>query len=167
MISSAARAVAINGAANLGAERGDGVEQPPATPDQGDAEILQILGRQARQHPFIDLVRAERRLVLLEPERPQPIRDIYRGHPSVMRTAVVSYAFVGMATGGGRRRESRRPCFGAAFFSPVGAPASTNPRRFSAISAPQIFVVIRLLQQLQFVDPVQNSVDPPGSEFVI
>jgi len=38
--------------------------------DQTDAEILQILGGQARQYPFVDLVRAERRLVLLEPERP-------------------------------------------------------------------------------------------------
>ena len=56
------------GGACRGAERGDGVEQPPAMPDQADAEILQILGRQARQYPFVDLVRAERRLVLLEPE---------------------------------------------------------------------------------------------------
>jgi hypothetical protein len=34
-------------------------------PDQGDAEILQILSRQARQYPIVNLVRAERRLVLL------------------------------------------------------------------------------------------------------
>jgi hypothetical protein len=42
--------------------------------DQCDAEILQIIGGQARQHPFVDLVRAERRLVLLEPELAQPRR---------------------------------------------------------------------------------------------
>jgi hypothetical protein len=49
-------------------------------PDQGDAEILQILGGQGRKHPFVDFIRAERRLVLLEPERPQPFSDIHRRH---------------------------------------------------------------------------------------
>src|SRR5713226_6951085 len=49
-------------------------------PDQADAEILQILGRQARQYPRVDLVRAERRLVLLEPKTAQPFRDIHRPH---------------------------------------------------------------------------------------
>src|SRR6266446_8008075 len=49
-------------------------------PDQTDAEVLQILGRQARQYPCVDLVRAERRLVLLEPEAPQPFPDIHRRH---------------------------------------------------------------------------------------
>ena len=80
-----------------GTERGDGVEQPPTMPDQDDAEILQILGRQARQYPLIDLVRAERRLVLLEPEPSQPLRDIHRRHPPMMRRRVVSYAFAGIA----------------------------------------------------------------------
>jgi hypothetical protein len=61
------------GEGHLRRERADGIEQPPAVPNQADAEILQILGRQARQHPCVDLVRAERRLVLLEPELPQPI----------------------------------------------------------------------------------------------
>ena len=49
-------------------------------PDQIDAEILQILGRQARQYRCVDLVRAKHRLVLLEPEFPQPIRDIHPRH---------------------------------------------------------------------------------------
>ena len=40
-------------------------------PDQGDAEILWILGGQARQHGCFDFVPAERRLVLLNPELPQ------------------------------------------------------------------------------------------------
>src|SRR6266852_341904 len=62
------------------AEGGDGVEQPPAMANQADAEILQILGRQARQYPRVDLVRAERRLVLTEPKTAQPFRDIHRPH---------------------------------------------------------------------------------------
>jgi hypothetical protein len=48
--------------------------------DQTDPEILQILGGQARQDLRIDLVRAERRLVLLEHELAQPIPDIHRRH---------------------------------------------------------------------------------------
>jgi hypothetical protein len=68
-------------------------------PDQTDAEILQILGGQAGQYACVDLVRAERRLVLLEPELPQPIRDIHRRHVPVIRSTVVSYAFSGIATG--------------------------------------------------------------------
>ena len=71
----------------LSAEPGDGVEQSPAVADQADAEILQVLGRQARQYPLVDLVRVERRLVLLEPEIPQPFCDIHRPlfHPKDYR----------------------------------------------------------------------------------
>jgi hypothetical protein len=59
--------------------RGEGDEELTlAMSNQGDPEILQILGCLARQYPFLDLVRPERRLVLLEPELPQPIRDIHR-----------------------------------------------------------------------------------------
>jgi len=46
-------------------------------PDQGDAEILQILGRQARQYPCVDLVHAERLLVLLQPETVEPCRNVH------------------------------------------------------------------------------------------
>jgi hypothetical protein len=45
---------------------------------QADAEILQVLGRQASQYPCVDLVLAEGRLVLGEPETPQPFCDIHR-----------------------------------------------------------------------------------------
>ena len=41
-------------------------------PDQGDTEILQILGRQAREHFFVDLVVAERLLVTLKTKAAQP-----------------------------------------------------------------------------------------------
>ena len=60
-----------------GAERGDRVEQLAAMADQGDAEMLQILGRQLRQHFAIDLVVAERRRVLFEPQPPQPRRYVH------------------------------------------------------------------------------------------
>ena len=73
-------------------------------PDQGAAEILQILGGQARKHAFIDFIRAERRLVLLEPERPQPFPDIHRRHASMIPVAAVSYAFAAIATGERRCR---------------------------------------------------------------
>jgi len=65
---------------SLGAERGNRIEQSPAVSYQVDAEILQVFGRQASQYPCVDLVRAECRLVLLEPELTQPIPDIHR-HP--------------------------------------------------------------------------------------
>jgi hypothetical protein len=45
--------------------------------DQRDAEILEILGRQARQDRRVDLVVAERRCVLFEPGlRSQPPTSI-------------------------------------------------------------------------------------------
>ena len=66
--------------------------------DQADAEILQIVGRQVRQYRCIDLVRAEGWLVLLEPEPPQPFRDIHCRNALVIWAAIVSYAFSGIAT---------------------------------------------------------------------
>ena len=47
--------------------------------DRGDAEILQILGGQCRQYGAIDIIAAENRLVLFEPEPPQPPRDVHAG----------------------------------------------------------------------------------------
>jgi hypothetical protein len=46
-------------------------------PDQGDAEILQILGHQARQYSCVDLVWTKRRLVLLQPRAPQRPRNLH------------------------------------------------------------------------------------------
>jgi hypothetical protein len=69
-------------------------------PDQGDAEILQILGSQARQDPLVDLVLAERRhialktqilqlrryvhTVILGSEERQPLMDNDRPLPNVL-----------------------------------------------------------------------------------
>src|SRR5580704_10257341 len=46
--------------------------------DGGDAEILQIVNSQFRQHRAVDFVVAERRLVLPQTEAPQPISDVHR-----------------------------------------------------------------------------------------
>jgi hypothetical protein len=56
-------------------------------PDQGDPEVLQILGRKARQHRAVDRIFAERRLVLGEPETPQPFCDIHR--PLSLRPIII------------------------------------------------------------------------------
>jgi hypothetical protein len=50
--------------------------------DNGDADILEILDRQLRQHRVVDFVFAERRLVLRKAEAPQPNPEI---HPRFLR----------------------------------------------------------------------------------
>jgi len=73
----------------VGAKSGDGVEQSPSMPDQGDTKILQILWRQAVQHSFVDLVFAERLLVLLEPETAEPCCNIQARIPDAVVNAVL------------------------------------------------------------------------------
>src|ERR1700730_10899524 len=51
--------------------------QPTAVADRGDAEVLEVLCRQTRQHSVIDVVVAEYRFVLCAPEPAQPPRDIH------------------------------------------------------------------------------------------
>jgi hypothetical protein len=46
---------------------GDGFEQEAAVTDRGDPDLLEVLHRQPRQHPGVDGILAERRLVPLEP----------------------------------------------------------------------------------------------------
>ena len=46
--------------------------------DSGDAEILEVVNRQSRQHRAVDFVVAERRVVLPQTEAPQPISDVHR-----------------------------------------------------------------------------------------
>jgi hypothetical protein len=67
------------------AQGDDRREQPAAVTDRGNAEILQVLGRQGRQHGAVDVVVAEHRLVLLQPETVEPCRNVHallprRGH---------------------------------------------------------------------------------------
>jgi hypothetical protein len=81
-------------------------------PDQGDTEILQILGRQAREHVFVDLAIAERLVVTLKTKAAQPYRYVHAvilgseerqplmkehiplpfGRPTVLNSAVVGVA---------------------------------------------------------------------------
>jgi hypothetical protein len=53
------------------------IEQATSVTDQGNAEILQVIGGQTRQHLVVDLVLAESLLVSLQPEpRNQPPMSI-------------------------------------------------------------------------------------------
>ena len=54
----------------------DGVEQPAPMADEGNAEVLEVVGGQIGQEIDVDLVVAERLLVALEPEAAQPIPDV-------------------------------------------------------------------------------------------
>ena len=59
------------------ARRSDRLEQLTAVADRGDAEVLEVLSRQTRQHSAIDVVVAEYRFVLSEPAPARPPRDIH------------------------------------------------------------------------------------------
>ena len=59
------------------AERGDSVEQLTAVADLRDADILQVIGGQLRQHRAIDRVVAKGGFVLLQPQASQPVCDIH------------------------------------------------------------------------------------------
>src|SRR5271165_1831996 len=52
--------------------------------DGGDAEILEIVERQLRQHRIVDIVVAEGGLVLPEAQRSEPAPDV---HPSILKRA--------------------------------------------------------------------------------
>jgi hypothetical protein len=56
-------------------------------PDQIDAEILQILGGQARQHRGIDGVVAKRLLVLLQPESAEQCGNVHARLPAAVTAA--------------------------------------------------------------------------------
>jgi hypothetical protein len=56
--------------------------------DRHHADLLEILGRQAGQHPFVDLVCAERRLVLLEPKTAEPCRNVHARPSDAVKAAL-------------------------------------------------------------------------------
>src|SRR5580693_1638005 len=58
------------------AQRSDGVEQRAAVPDKADAQILQVLRRQAWQDLLVDRIVAECSLILSEAEAPQPTVNV-------------------------------------------------------------------------------------------
>jgi hypothetical protein len=53
------------------------IEQHAAVPHNGNAEVLQVLRGQVRQDRLVDFVLAERRLIPLKAEAPQPTPDIH------------------------------------------------------------------------------------------
>ena len=59
------------------AERSDRGQQLAAMADRGHADADQVVGRQLRQHLGVDVVVAERLLVLLEPQTAQPGCDVH------------------------------------------------------------------------------------------
>ena len=61
----------------LRAQRSDGVEQQTAVPDDADAQILQVLRRQALQDPLVDFIVAERRLIPFEAKATQPLPEVH------------------------------------------------------------------------------------------
>src|SRR6516165_4805220 len=75
----------------LGAKCSDSVEQPPTMANRHHADFPEILGREAGQHPFVDLVCAERRLVLLKPETAEPCRNIHARLPDAVNAALSVY----------------------------------------------------------------------------
>ena len=65
------------GRCGTGPQGGDPSEQPLAVADRGNADLLEVLGGQARQDPRIDVVVAERRLILAQAQAAQPSPDIH------------------------------------------------------------------------------------------
>ena len=59
------------------AQRGDRGQQLAAMADRGHADADQVVGRQLRQHFAIDIVVAECRRVLFEPQPAQPRRYVH------------------------------------------------------------------------------------------
>ena len=53
-------------------------------PECGDAKLFEVLGGEAREDPFVDLVVAESRLVFFETQAPQPDHNVHDGCPSIM-----------------------------------------------------------------------------------
>jgi hypothetical protein len=72
-----------------GAELGNGFEQLAAVPDEADAEILEVVSCQLRQHCPIDFVLAKSGLVSLETQAAQPRRYIHRRLPFYLRLTII------------------------------------------------------------------------------
>ena len=70
------------------AQRSDGVEQRAAVPDKADAQILQVLRRQAWQDLLVDRIVAECSLILSEAEAPQPTVDVQVQSPGLLSAPV-------------------------------------------------------------------------------
>src|SRR5262249_37423319 len=63
------------------AQSRDGIQQLAAVPKRGDAQLLQVLSRQARKNRLVYVILAECRLILPEAQAPQPDHDVHDGAP--------------------------------------------------------------------------------------
>ena len=72
-----ARPAGCAGEACAGPQGGDGVEQLAPVADRGDAEAAQVVGRQLGQDLGVDVVVAERLLVLAQAQPAQPSPDVH------------------------------------------------------------------------------------------
>ena len=70
------------------AQRSDGVEQRAAVPDKANAQILQVLRRQAWQDLLVDRIVAECSLILCEAEAPQPTVNVQVQSSGLLSAAV-------------------------------------------------------------------------------
>jgi hypothetical protein len=78
------RHVLRRGTRGTGRKVSNRFQQQPAMADRGDAKFFQIVGRQLRQDAQVDLVLAERLLVSLQPEPPQPAPNVHRVVPTLV-----------------------------------------------------------------------------------
>ena len=58
--------------------------------DQHHADLPKILGREAGQHLFVDLVCAKRGLVLLKSETTEPCRNVHVRLPDAINAATIT-----------------------------------------------------------------------------
>src|SRR6185312_12942634 len=70
------------GGGRAAAQSGDGVQQLHPVPKRGDAELLQVLVRQARENRLVYVILAEDRLVLPEAQAPQPDHNVHDSTPN-------------------------------------------------------------------------------------
>jgi hypothetical protein len=70
-------------------ERGNRVEQLASMPDRGDAQVLEIVGRQAGQELGIDVVVDKRRRVLPQTQAFEPGRDVHLRNPQPINRATL------------------------------------------------------------------------------
>ena len=73
------------------AQRCDGFEELTAIANPGDADVLKILHGQFGKYLGVDTVVAKRRLVLLQPQAPQPRRNVHAALPIVEPFSLVGF----------------------------------------------------------------------------
>src|SRR5262245_8420553 len=76
----------VNGgrlAARITVQSSNSIEELEPMPECCDAQLLQVLVRQARENRLVYLILAECRLILPEAQAPQPDHNVHDGAPTV------------------------------------------------------------------------------------